>query len=118
MTESNLIIAAEHNFKVLRGDNPSCSLQFVDAENVPIDLSAATIIMQARWKPGDVQYVNQWTNGSGIAVSGVDNNIVTITGWDALRAGLLSYDLQINFISGTKTTYLKGTIKVEEDTTR
>lgn len=118
MTESNLIIAADHNFKILRGDNPSCTLEFLDALNAPIDLTGATIKMQARWKLSDVEVVKEWTLASGLAVSGAGNNIVTITGFDTLRAGLLYYDMQFTFLSGEKITYLKGNIQVVEDATR
>jgi hypothetical protein len=117
-TESNLILASEHNFKVLRGDNPSCTLEFTDQLDAPVDLSGATITMQARWKLTDVEYVKQWTIGSGLTVSGADNNIVTITGFDTLRPGILYYDLQVNYPSGGKVTYLRGNITVVEDVTR
>jgi hypothetical protein len=117
-TESNLIIAADHNFKVLRGDNPSCALTFLDALNAPIDFTGATIKMQARWKLTDVEVVKEWTLGSGLAVSGAGNNIVTVTGFDTLRAGQLYYDMQFTFLSGEKITYLRGLIIVLEDATR
>lgn len=117
-TESNLIIAAEHNIKVLRGDNPSCAFEFKDALDAPIDFTGATIKMQARWKLTDVDVAKEWSLGSGLAVSGAGNNIVTVTGFDTLRAGQLFYDMQFTFLSGEKITYLRGIITVLEDATR
>lgn len=117
-TESNLIVAAEHNILLHRGDTPQCILEFYDQNNVPLPLTTQTPLMQCRWNKGDADYVKQWTVGNGLAISGADNNILTITGFETLRPGRFAYDLQLTSSAGDKTTYMKGQIIVEEDTTR
>lgn len=116
-TESNLIIAADHNFKVYKGDTFEAVLTFTDENGTAIDLSGATLLMQIKSNKTDSTSEVELTEGDGLTVSGGSNNIVTIFSNHDLDAGRYTYDFQAT--TGSRVvTYLKGFITVYQDVTR
>lgn len=117
MATSNLITAADHDFKLYQGDYWSCQLVFTDNSSNPIDLSGGTIKMQIKVGKGVADYIKQLTIGNGLTLSGAGNNTITINTTVDFDARSYVYDLQVEF-SDKVVTYLKGTITVTEDVTR
>jgi hypothetical protein len=116
-TESNLVIAADHNFKLYKGDTFSAVLTFTDGSGSAINLSAATLVMQVKSKATDSTSELELTEGDGLTVSGGSSNIVTISSNHDLAAGRYVYDFQAT-TGSTVVTYLKGFITVYQDVTR
>jgi hypothetical protein len=119
-TETNLVAAATHNFKVYRGDNWTFDLVFTDNNDAPIDLSDADIKMQIKKKAIDSDSVKELDLDSGISVGGDDNNVVTIDAEADLdvRPGDYVYDIQVTYAGGRTVTYLRGAFQVLQDITR
>lgn len=117
-TESNHITAAEHNFLVYAGDTWTVSLTFTDSNSAPIDLSAATLLLQIKKSKSAADPVLELSEGNGLTVGGAGSNVVTISTVANLPKGTYHYDLQSTFSASSITTYLRGTISVTEDVTR
>jgi hypothetical protein len=116
-TESNLIVAADHNFKVYKGDTFNAVLTFTDENGAAIDLSGSTLLMQIKKRATDSLSEQALTEGDGLTVSGAGNNIVTISADMDIAAGRYVYDFQATTGSNV-ITYLKGAIVVYQDVTR
>lgn len=100
----------------------SFSLELDDVTNTAVNVAAAEITMTVKKQRG-ATVPTLWTGnttGGAIAVSGTDNNIVTITipatNTAAFPTGALVYDVE--FAEGSQVvTYLTGTIDVTREVT-
>lgn len=119
-TETNLVAAASHNFRIYRGDSWSCVLTFFDTDGSPLNLAGSAIKLQVKAKATDTNTVKELSLGTGLTLSGSGNNILTIesAGDLPVRVGDYAYDLQVTFGSGRIVTYLRGTVVVVQDVTR
>lgn len=111
------------DFLAVRGDTLSFTAT-VTQSAAPVDLTAAQVWFTAKHSATDADPgIFQKTIGSGIAVSGTDHNLLTITVDPADTAGLdapttLHWDLQIKEAGGRVTTVAGGTIALAADITR
>lgn len=103
--------------KVYKNDHLSTVLEF-KLNDTPIDLSAATVLLQVRPTATSNTLTLAITNGNGITIGGDDNNQVTIYKLINIAAGEYVYDLQITYSSGQVKTYLHGEFIVSDDTSR
>jgi hypothetical protein len=112
-TESNLITAAEHHFKVYEGDTTPAVLTFTATSGgAAINMGSASVLMEVKERPSDSVNVYVFSTAAGnIAISGGGSNVITITGWQNIPYGNFCYDLQVT-IGSNVTTYLKGKIRV------
>ena len=89
------------------------------ADNTPIDLTDATIKTQFRKDTplGDVQL--EITDGNGITVVDAINGIFKFDAIEDLDWSVRTYvyDVQITFLSGLIRTYVKGAMRIIQDTT-
>lgn len=106
-----------YTIRAYRNDTLQLTFTITDGSNVPINLSTADMKMQVRNKPDGDIYLTL-TEGDGLTVSGVNNNVVTVSKLVNISDGCtFYYDLQATFTSGVVTTYLKGPFVVMEDIT-
>lgn len=109
-------MAGIYNFPdLLRGDTftqRNITLQQGDPATA-IDLTGATVRMYFK---NDTKYIRK-SNGNGLTVSTPTNGIVTIDAFKFDFAGKWEYDLEVEFSDGTIQTFIKGYIKVLNDTT-
>jgi hypothetical protein len=103
--------------KILKNDSLNTVLEF-KVNDVPLDLSGATVRMQIRPSATSSTLSLALTEGSGISVGGTDNNIVTLNKLINIAAGNYVYDLEIDFGSNVVKTYLKGDFVVTEDVSK
>lgn len=106
-----------YNIKAYRGDTLERTFTIKDGSNNPISLATAAMKVQVRKHPDGEVYMT-FTEGDGLTVGGVDNNVVTMSKVVALDGCVYRYDLQATFASGEVTTYLKGAFIVTEDITQ
>lgn len=86
----------------------------------PINLTGATIKCQFRKgsKTGLIQV--DLSIGTGLTVTDTVNGIVEIDSISRLDwvAGVYYYDVEVTLASGDRKTYIEGTFKIIEDTTK
>jgi len=88
------------------------------ADATPKDLSGATIKMEIRKHPASVVFYTL-TVGSGLTVSGADNNILLVGPFDLDQdsCGWHKYDVEVT-IGGNKKTYFGGNFYIQPDITQ
>lgn len=108
---------AKYDIQVWRND--TLSLNFaLSVDNVPIDLTNATIRMQVRPTFGSNTLSLALTEGNGITVSGTNNNVIELRKNIAIEAGDYVYDIEAAFDNGYVKTYVQGVFQVSEDSTK
>jgi len=106
-----------YTIRAYRNDTLQLTFTITDGSNVPISLANATMKMEVRNKPDGDVYLTL-TEGDGLTVGGVNNNVVTVSKLVNISDGCsYFYDLQATFTSGVVTTYVKGPFVVMEDIT-
>lgn len=107
-----------YTIQAYRNDTLQLTFTITDGSSIPIDLSTATMKMEVRTKPdGEIKLT--LTEGDGLTVSGVGNNVVTVSKKVEISDGCrFFYDLQATFASGVVTTYVRGSFIVMEDITK
>ena len=110
------MIPGNYNIEAYRND--TLIKTFTITENsVPVDLSTAVVKIQVREKP-DAPVLFEFTEGNGLTVGGVGNNVISMSKVvDLSMCGRYYYDLQATFTSGIVSTYLLGTFIVKKDIT-
>lgn len=107
------------NFSTKRGDTWSGATVTVTENDVAMDLTDASILMQLKRDACDSSYVLELSTGSGITITNAADGQFTI---DAVIIGLTPknyvYDVQITLASGRIVTILEGTFTVEQDVSR
>jgi UDP-N-acetylglucosamine enolpyruvyl transferase len=117
-TTSNLVTAATHNFLVYEGDTTTATLTFTETVGAAaISMAGTTIVMEIKSRISDTDVVETFsTTSADIVISGDDDNVLTISGWERLTKGRYVYDLEVTRGSSV-TTFLKGKITVTQDVT-
>lgn len=111
------MIPGIYNIIAYRNDTLILSFTLLDNSGQPIDLSNAEVKMQVRTKP-DGEVLWNLTEGDGITVGGVGNNVVNISRiCDISGCGAFYYDLQVTD-AGIVSTYVKGAFIVQKDITK
>lgn len=105
---------SQYNIELVKGDTWGISFAF-KLNDVPINLSSDTIDV-AIYK-GCSTSAPLWTatNGDGITVTGVDNNVVAISKIVDLAKGDYIWDFKITYTDGIVKTYLWGDFTIYEN---
>lgn len=112
------MIPGIYTIQAYRNDTLQLTFTITDGSSLPINLSTAALKLEVRNKPdGEIKLT--MTEGAGLTVDGVGNNVVTVSKViDIECGGTYVYDLQATFNSGVVTTYIKGNFIVTEDVTK
>lgn len=108
---------ASFSIKTWRGDTLSLIFD-LKADEVPIDLTTATLRMQIRPDYGSNTLSLALSESDGLTVTGTDNNQVQLRKAITIPSGDYVYDLEAVFSDGTIKTYVKGDFIVSEDATK
>lgn len=76
-------------------------------DNTPINLSSATVSITITNQCGSTTAL-VITEGDGITVGGVNNNVITVNKLITLAVNQYSWSLNVNYQSGVVKTYLYG----------
>lgn len=97
-----------YDFVIIQNDTLSFSFTVDSPDvNTPVDLTGTTIKLQWKKKSGATA-VKEIAVGTGITITGDDNNIIAInTVIDFV--GSYRYELQVTFPNNDNITYLQGT---------
>lgn len=105
------------DIKCWKNDTLSLSYE-MKVNDVPLDLSGATVRLQVRPTAGSNTLTLSITNGNGINITGTDHNIIAISKLITIASGDYVYDLEVAFANGEVKTYVHGSFKVSEDVTK
>lgn len=108
---------AQYNVQIWRNDTWAQTFA-ITANDVAVDLSGSTILIQVRSKPTSSDVVLSLTTGSSITIGGVGYNEITLNKVVDIAAGNYVYDMNVTFPSGLVKTYIYGTFLVQEDISR
>lgn len=113
----SLITAKNYDIDVYKGDTTKMVLQFINtSDQTPQSQAGAAFKIEVRSTPTGSVVDTFSTADSDIVISGVDNNLVTIGGWEDLAVGEYHYDLQ-RTLGGEVRTWLYGKVRVTQDIT-
>jgi hypothetical protein len=108
---------AQYNVQLWRNDTWAQTFA-ITANDVAVDLSGSTILIQVRTKPTSTDVVLSLVTGTSITIGGVGKNEITLNKIVNIAAGNYVYDMNVTFPSGLVKTYIWGTFLVQEDITR
>jgi hypothetical protein len=108
---------AQYNVQLWRNDTWAQTFA-ITANDVAVDLSGSTILIQVRTKPTSTDVVLSLVTGTSITIGGVGKNEITLNKIVNIAAGSYVYDMNVTFPSGLVKTYIWGTFLVQEDITR
>lgn len=108
---------AQYNVQLWRNDSWAQTFA-ITANDVAVDLSGSTILIQVRTKPTSTDVVLSLVTGTSITIGGVGKNEITLNKIVDIPAGNYVYDMNVTFPSGLVKTYIWGTFLVQEDITR
>jgi hypothetical protein len=86
-----------------------------DGDNLPIDLTNVSILMQIKGRNGGTVYKN-FEIGSGITLVNALNGVFRLDSFKNISVGNYVFDIQITYENGVIKTYIKGSYNVELDT--
>jgi len=112
------MMPGKYNISIVAGDTLDRTFTFVDANDDPKDLSGYTEIkLQMREASGSDVVAEATLTGGWFTVSGVGNNILTLTGLDMPDTeGKYRYDIQFSN-SAQRHTLIAGVIFVKSQIT-
>lgn len=106
------------NLKLYAGDTFERSMQFTDSDGNGIDITGWTFLAQIRETPSSDVVLETFTITVTDAATGTFDIELAAADVDDLPDGrLLAWDLQAT-ASGSVTTYIRGSVKVETDVSR
>jgi hypothetical protein len=108
---------AQYNVQIWRNDSWAQTFS-ITSNDVAVDLSGCTILIQVRTKPTSTDVVLSLATGSSITIGGVGKNEITLNKVVDIAAGNYVYDMNVTFPSGLVKTYIYGSFLVQEDITR
>jgi len=108
---------AQYNVQIWRNDSWAQTFS-ITSNDVAVDLSGCTILIQVRTKPTSTDVALSLATGTSITIGGVGNNEITLNKVVDIAAGNYVYDMNVTFPSGLVKTYIYGTFLVQEDITR
>lgn len=117
VTVSSNIVAADHDFKIYKGDTWVNKLTFTDSQSNPVNFSGAVVKLQIKRDPVSDVIELELDLSDGITISGASFNEINLSKIVDLAAGTYTYDLEVTKNS-VVTTYLKGKIIITQDVTR
>ena len=106
-TEVSNVIKANVNFTVLDGDTFDAIVKFKDANQLPLNFTGATLVMEIRDSEDNIEATLSEGSGFDVAL-----NIVTFNYIVNLTPDVYFYDLQCTFASGLVKTLIGGKFKV------
>ena len=108
---------AQYNVQIWRNDSWAQTFA-ITSNDVAVDLSGSTILIQVRTKPTSSDVVLSLATGSSITIGGVGYNEITLNKVVDIAAGNYVYDMNVTFPSGLVKTYIYGSFLVQEDISR
>ena len=108
---------AQYNISIWKSNTWS-QIFLLTANTVPIDLSTANVEIQIRKTINSTNAELTLTEGSGITVGGINNNMITINQDIDLNAGTYVYDMAVQFSNTNIKTYIWGSFVVYQDITQ
>jgi len=112
------MIPVIYNIKAYRNDTLQLTFTIRDNDGNPVSLANADLKLQVRNKPDGTVYITM-TEGNGLTVGGVGNNVITISKIiDFNACGCYHYDLQATFTNGIVNTYVRGSFIIFNDITQ
>lgn len=107
------MLPATVNLEIYHGDSWSQNFKLLQ-DNVPVDLSSATVAASAVGRSGDS--LGDSVPITAAVVVGSPGTIKLSLAPGAISAGVFSYDVQVTK-SGTVTTWIRGDLTVVPDVT-
>lgn len=106
------------DIEIYQGDSLVLPIDILDSENQAIDLTDSTIVMQVRSTEDDTLLLelDNDTEGS-ISITATGISILRDFTQNELAAGTHKYDIEVNFITGRRRTYVKGNLTIQADVT-
>lgn len=106
------------DIEIYQGDSLEIAMDILDAENQAIDLTDSTIVMQVRSVTENTVLLelDNDTEGS-ITLTATGISILRDFTQNELAAGTHKYDIEVNFATGRRRTYIKGNLTIQSDTT-
>jgi hypothetical protein len=108
MPTLNLLCADNLDIHLYQGDTLAGVVQFFDAEDAPLPVTATAVQMTVKRSAADTAALHTFTSGNGLAVTGHQVSLVAL---GQLARGTYYYDLKFTFASQV-VTYLMGFIRV------
>jgi hypothetical protein len=105
---------ASFNIDIVKG-NTWQEVFALTLNDVPINLSTATVLVSVYKGCSTSAALFTATNGNGITILGVSNNNISISKIVPLDKGNYIWDLKITYLDGTIKTYLWGDFIVYEN---
>jgi len=116
------MIAITFNLKDRVKNDTFRSVNFIYKNGVgtPIDLTGASIHIQFRFRCKTGTIVKDVTDGNGITITDPLNGMFTLDEFTPVdwEVDTYYYDVEVTFLDGTIKTYVNGTVKVLQDTTK
>lgn len=108
---------AQYNISLWRNDSWMQTFA-IKANDIPVDLTGSTILIQIRKKANASTIDLSLTNGDGISIIGDDMNMIVVSKKVEILAGNYVYDINVTFPSGEVKTYVWGNFLVQEDVSK
>lgn len=106
------------DIEIYQGDSLILPIDILDSENTPIDLTDSTIVMQVRSTEDNTVLLelDNDTEGS-ISITATGISIERDFTQNEVPVGVHKYDIEVNFVSGRRRTYVKGNLTIQADVT-
>jgi hypothetical protein len=108
---------AQYNIQLWRNDSWVQTFS-ITANNVAVNLTGCTIVIQVRKTAFATTADLTLSNGDGVTISGASFNQIVLNKVVNIAAGNYLYDINVTFPSGVVKTYVWGTFLVQEDITK
>lgn len=118
MAKVNLIIAEVLDITCMRNDTFKLDMDWEDADDTAIDLTAYTFKMQVRKKSDSTSALLTFSDSEFTTKDSSGNlTLVKAASLMTIKAGNYRYDLQATHTDGTVSTWLNGLFIVKDDVT-
>lgn len=105
------LLPTRWDIAIYQGDTFDVVVNFKDADDIGIDLTGFTALIQFKSSAGTVVATPTTT----LNYNGVNGALRIFLETDTLAAGNYSYDLQLNSTDGKKRTFIGGVVTVTSD---
>jgi hypothetical protein len=106
------------DLEIYQGDSLILPIDILDSENQAIDLTDSTITMQVRSAEDNTVLLELDNDGEGsITITSTGISIERDFTQNEIPAGVHKYDIEVNFTTGRRRTYVKGNLTIQADVT-
>lgn len=107
----------QYNIQIWKNDTWSNTFALL-IDTTPVDLTGAVVEIQVRQTPAGTTAFLTLGIGTGITITGAENNEINVSALVDIVAGSYVYDIAVQFQDLTEKTYVWGTFIVYEDITK